>query len=108
MKANNANFIAEGRKLGSLGNWLTNWGDMGHMNLLGLLAYPLVYASEHMWSEEPAEEKAILEAFSWTFFKDPVGDSARQVEALQRVNTVMQGMAVFGGIGFLAFFDEPL
>ncbi len=108
MKANNCNFITVGKMLGAEGNWLTNWGDMGHMNLLGLLAYPLVYAAEQMWADKPADEQSIRQAFAWTFWDDAKRDSLGLIDALQRVNIAMMGMPMFGGIGFMAFLDEPL
>jgi hypothetical protein len=106
-ETNNSNFIKEGIKAGSIGNILTNWGDMGHMNLLGIQAYPIAYAAQLMWSGEPLEPQKFDEAFSSAFFNDDTGRTAALMRKLQEANNIL-GHPVFGDMAFQLFFDETL
>ncbi len=108
MQANNKNFIQEGIASGSLGNILTNWGDMGHMNLLGMQAYPIAYAAQIMWTGEPLEAKEFDMAFSSAFFNDRTAKPAALMRKLQEANSIIPGPEVFGDIAFQIFFDETL
>lgn len=108
MRANHEGMVPLAKQLGAAGHMVTIWGDMGHMNLLGLETYPLAYAAKHAWEDQPHFDESFAPAYSWTVFSDPDNTSGAMAENLDQVNQLLKGPAGMGGIGFLLFFDEPL
>jgi hypothetical protein len=104
-EANNRNFIQEGIKAGAMGNLVTNWGDMCHMNLLGLQAWPIAYAAQLMWAGMELEPQEFDKAFSECFFQDKTGRAGALMRKLQEANNIL-AHPMFGDIAFQVFFDE--
>lgn len=107
-EANNLNFITEAAKAGAVGNILTNWGDMGHLNLLALQPWPIAYAAQIAWNGKPLAKKTFDKAFAKSFFNDDSGQSAEIMRILQRANNIIKGPQMFGDVAFQVFFDETL
>jgi hypothetical protein len=108
MRANHDSFLPPAKCLGAKGMMTTIWGDLGHMNLLGLEPYALAYAARHAWEDDPAPELDFGAAYSWTIFRDQDGHASRLALVMDRMNQVLAGQAHLAGVGFLLLFAEPL
>jgi glycosyl hydrolase family 20 len=106
MEKNHKSFVQEAKNKGAEGMMLTIWGDMGHMNLIGLELYPLAFGARYAWENEPEEIDFDL-AFSWHMERDEKGTCAKLIQELDMTNRILQGPQGLSGTGFLLLFDEP-
>jgi len=108
MRANHEGMIGEAKRQGAIGAMATIWGDMGHMNPIGLEDYPLALAARHFWEDAPVPEADFGKAYSWTVCHDSAGLAAELAETADEVNRLVAGPAGLAGVGMIQLFNEPL
>jgi len=106
MEANNRNFLNVGARMGAKGALLTNWGDLGHMQLLGYLALPIAYFGRHSWKESKATLPEFAVDFSGDYFGDRTGKTGEFYLLLERVNEIITPGSAFGASALFVLLDE--
>jgi hypothetical protein len=93
-----------GRRHGAWGLLVTDWGDLGHYNLLGGSWFGYAWAAQQAWSGA-VEPHRFDRAFSRRVFEDPSGETARLYRELGRIHDA--GFQVFNGspLQYLYFDD---
>ena len=106
MEANNRNFLNVGERMGAKGALLTNWGDLGHLQLLGYIALPIAYFGRHSWKESEASLAEFAVDFSGDYFGDRSGKTGEFYLLLERVNEIITPGAAFGASALFVLLDE--
>ena len=106
MEHNNRNFLNVAGRLGAQGALLTNWGDLGHIQLLGHVAMPIAYFSLLSWRETHATLEEFSRDFSASFFGDAKGGSGEFYLLLERVNDIITPGKIFGASSLFILLDE--
>jgi hypothetical protein len=106
MAHNNRNFLNVGDRLSAQGALLTNWGDMGHMQLLGYVAMPIAYFGRDAWKKSDADLEGFSRDFSQYFFNDPKGVTGEFYLLLGKVNEIVSPGTFFGGAALFVLLDE--
>jgi hypothetical protein len=106
MEHNNRNFLNAGERLGANGALLTNWGDMGHKQLLGYLAMPIAYFGRNAWKKSGQTLEEFSKDFSLHFFNDPKGVAGEFFILLAKVNEIVSPGPFFGGAALFVLLDD--
>ena len=106
MEHNNRNFLNVGERLSAQGALLTNWGDMGHMQLLGYVAMPLAFFAMNAWKKSELTIEEFSHDFSQYFFNDSKGVTGEFFLLLGKVNEIVSPGAFFGGAALFVLLDE--
>jgi len=77
-------FANLGRQNGARGMLLTEWGDHGHMNLLGSSRYPVAIGADAAWHGGMKDSAQFDRAFSRILYSDKKGRTARAILLLDR------------------------
>ena len=104
-RANIKNFLGLGKKENCPGALLTNWGDLGHLQLLGWIILPLAYFGWQSWKKD-TEELEFDQQFSEYFFRDEKARVIKLFQLLDQVNDLIKVAPGMGGMGLSVFFDE--
>jgi hypothetical protein len=76
-RANIAGYVRTAQRLGALGVLITDWGDMGHFNMLACSLHGLALGGAMAWNPASSEKGAFDKAFSQLFFGDETGAVAK-------------------------------
>jgi len=106
MESNNRNFLKVGARLGAKGALLTNWGDLGHLQLLGGIALPIAFFAVNSWRPREISLPEFGKDFALNFFNDRSGKSAELYLLLDRLNQVVSPGKFFGGSALFVLLDE--
>ncbi len=106
-RANIRNFLGLAKKENCPGALLTNWGDLGHLQLLGWIVLPLAYFGWQSWKKD-IEESEFDQQFSEYFFRDEKARVIKLFQLLDQVNDLIKVAPGMGGMGLSVFFDELL
>ena len=106
MEHNNRNFLNVGGRLSAKGALLTNWGDMGHMQLLGYVAMPIAFFAMNAWKKSDTNLEEFSRDFSQYFFNDSKGVTGEFFLLLGKVNEIVSPGAFFGGAALFVLLDE--
>ena len=106
-RANIKNFLSFAKKCNCQGALLTNWGDLGHIQLLGWIVLPIAYFGVMSWKGKIKDED-FDEEFSEYFFNDSSGNVLKLQLLLDEVNNLVKVAPGLGGMGLSVFFDELL
>lgn len=106
MESNNRNFLNVGERLKAQGALLTNWGDLGHLQLLGHVAMPIAYFGKLSWRESGESLEQFALDFSRCFFQDENGRSGEFHLLLDRVNEIISPGKNFGASALFVLLDE--
>ena len=106
MERNNRNFLDAGSRLKAQGALLTNWGDLGHLQLLGHVAMPIAYFGKLSWQESAQSLEQFAPDFSRYFFGDENGKSGEFYLLLDRVNDIITPGKIFGASALFMLMDE--
>lgn len=106
MAANNRNFLNVGSRLNASGALLANWGDLGHMQLLGHISLPIAYFASHSWRENRASLEDFSRDFAAGFFADQNGKAGEFFILLDRVNDIISPGRSFGASGLFILLDD--
>ncbi len=106
MECNNRNFLKVGSELGAKGSLLTNWGDLGHLQLLGYLAMPLAFSAVNSWRPSEVSLEEFSPDFALSFFNDRSGNSSRLYLLLDQLNQVVSPGKFFGSAALFVLLDE--
>jgi hexosaminidase len=68
---NTRNFAAQGVKHGAQGLLMTDWGDQGHRNFLGVSLHGFAYAAACAWNLQKVDDKTFIERFCRQIFGQP-------------------------------------
>jgi hexosaminidase len=72
------NFAQQGIKHGAAGLLMTDWGDQGHRNFLGVSLHGFAYAAAHAWNTKAVAAETFTECFCRQVF----GQSAKALQIL--------------------------
>ncbi len=106
MEFNNRNFLKVGARLGASGALLTNWGDLGHIQLLGYLPMAIGYFGVQCWRPSDLTLEQFAPEFALNFFNDPTGKAAALYLLFDRVNQVVSPVKFFGGSALFVLLDD--
>ena len=76
-RANISGYARAGARLGAHGLLVTDWGDMGHFNMLPCSFHGMALGAAMGWNPSSDEQKGFDRAFSLHAFNDPSGRAAR-------------------------------
>ncbi len=71
-------FARQGMKHGAVGLLMTDWGDQGHRNFLGVSLHGFAYAAAHAWNTKAVVDETFTEDFCQQVF----GQSAKALQIL--------------------------
>lgn len=105
--ANISGYARAGRRFGALGLINTDWGDGGHINLLGNSRMAFAWGAEESWSNRKSDALRFDRAFSIHTYDDNSGRSSRTIRRLGELHRV--GFAHFNNSSVkTVFFDDLL
>ncbi|MHC4131695.1 MAG: family 20 glycosylhydrolase [Planctomycetota bacterium] len=79
---NVARFSAQGRKHNAEGMLITDWGDQGHRNFLGISLHAFAYGAAHAWHGKAVDDKRFTENFCYLTFGQSTKKMARMMKLL--------------------------
>lgn len=102
------NLVRDGTAAGAAGMLLTDWGDYGHYQPLGLSWYGYLFGAAQGWSGGATTDEAFEAAFGPLFFGPAHKQILRAIHLLARTNILpgIPGPNISRTV--LALFDEPL
>jgi len=106
MEANNKNFLNAGSRLGAAGALCANWGDLGHLQLLGQVALPLGYFGLHSWKASSQTLEEFAKDFSAYFFGDDAGKTGEFYLMLEKINDLITPGPAFGAAALFVLLDD--
>lgn len=106
MEANNKHFLKAGENLCAKGALLTNWGDLGHLQLLGYIAPALGYFGAQSFKPDELSLDDFGRDFSQCFFGDESGNSARFYLVLDKINEVVSPGKFLGSSALFVLLDD--
>jgi len=106
MEANNKNFLSAGKKLGAQGALLTNWGDLGHLQLLGYLPVAIGYFGVQSWRPSELTLEQFAPEFALNFFNDPSGKAATLYLLFEQINEAVSPARIMGGSALFVLLDD--
>jgi hexosaminidase len=65
------NFAQQGIQHGAKGLLMTDWGDQGHRNFLGVSLHGFAHAAAHAWNTNAVVDKTFTECFCQQVFSQP-------------------------------------
>lgn len=103
------NFVRDGVSAGAQGMLITDWGDYGHYQPIGLSWYGYLFGAAQAWSGGITTEGEFDAAFGPLFFGQAHQQILESVHTLARTNT-LPGIIPHANVSLtvLALFDEPL
>ena len=104
-RGNISGYARTARKLGAAGLLTTDWGDMGHFNMLPCSYHGMALGAAMAWNPNADERADFDRAFSFQLFGDRTGHVGRLYRAAGTTGlaawpyliTETAGMPVFGG-----------
>lgn len=106
MEANNRNFLKVGEKLSAQGALLTNWGDLGHIQLLGYIAPAIGFFGLNSWKPEEISLEEFNQNFSKFFFQDETGQIGQFYLLMNQINEILSPGKLLGGSALFILLDE--
>jgi len=77
-------FAKQGRKHHANGLLMTDWGDQGHRNFLGVSLHGFAHAAAHAWNTKGVNDESFTERFCYHLFGEP---ATAMAEALKLLGT---------------------
>ena len=106
MEANNRNFLKVGEKLSAQGALLTNWGDLGHIQLLGYIAPAIGFFGLNSWKNRGISLEEFCQKFSKFFCNDETGQIGQFYLLLNQINEILSPGKLLGGSALFLLLDE--
>ncbi|MHC4843958.1 MAG: hypothetical protein ACYTEE_09175, partial [Planctomycetota bacterium] len=79
---NVAGFSAQGRKHNAEGLLITDWGDQGHRNFLGISLHAFAYGAAHGWHGKAVDDKSFTQNFCYHMFGQRTNKMAKMLKLL--------------------------
>jgi hypothetical protein len=79
---NVAGFSAQGRKHNAEGLLITDWGDQGHRNFLGISLHAFAYGAAHGWHGKAVDDKSFTQNFCYNMFDQRTNKMAKMLKLL--------------------------
>lgn len=107
-RANIRAMALDGQRAGAMGVLVTDWGDHGHPNLLGMSWYGYAYSAAESWAPGRVDDAAFEACFARLFFDaeaEPALEAMRALDAACALPALRQGN---GTRSLSMFFGDPL
>lgn len=98
------NFVRDGKKLGAVGMFNTDWKDDGE-TLFNMAWYPVVFSAAASWQSGTVDTGRFHDAFDWAFYRNTGNEFAAAIRKLDDVHQLLRSSGVGDANDEMSWFD---